>query len=214
MAFVSAREGTLRQLWIQRADGSAAAELLAADARSVEEVEWMPGGERFLLRTGSTNRSRDLYVGTVGDSGRQVLLSGPSDEFAPAVSPDGRWFAYVSNESGRSEVFVRLLDDPGAGRTQVSVDGGDEPRWAHSGEELFYRTRRGEMMAAEVTLGATFSAQPPRVLFVAPNFVNDFYHHAYDVSQDGRFLMINQAASDNTELVMVFNWFEELLGRE
>jgi serine/threonine-protein kinase len=214
LAFVSAREGTLRQLWIQRADGSAAAELLAADARSVEEVAWMPGGERLLFRLGSTNRSRDLYLATVGDTGRQVLLSGPSDEFAPAVSPDGKWFAYVSNESGRSEVFVRLLDDPGAGRTQVSVDGGDEPRWAHSGEELFYRTRRGEMMAAEVTLGATFSAQPPRVLFVAPNFVTDLYHHAYDVSRDGRFLMIAQAVGDNTELVMVFNWFDELRGRQ
>jgi Tol biopolymer transport system component len=130
------------------------------------------------------------------------------------VSPDGEWFAYVSNESGRNEVFVRLVDDPGAGRTQVSLNGGSEPRWAHSGQELFYRTRRGEMMAAEVTLGTTFSARPPRILFVATNLATDPFAHAYDVSRDGRFLMINQTFGDNTELVMVFNWFDELRGRK
>jgi hypothetical protein len=94
------------------------------------------------------------------------------------------------------------------------VDGGDEPRWAHSGEVLFYRTRRGEMMAAEVTLGATFSARSPQILFVASNLATDALHHAYDVSRDGRFLMINQAVDEDPELVMVFNWFDELLGRE
>jgi serine/threonine-protein kinase len=215
VTFISTQEGGIRrQAMIQRADGSAQADSLAADPRSVENVEWAPDGKRFLLRIGSVSNSRDIYLVTVGDSGRRALVSGPADEYAPAVSPDGEWFAYVSNESGRNEVFVRLVDDPGAGRTQVSLNGGSEPRWAHSGQELFYRTRRGEMMAAEVTLGTTFSARPPRILFVATNLATDPWHHAYDVSRDGRFLMINQMFNDNTELVMVFNWFDELRGRK
>jgi serine/threonine-protein kinase len=142
------------------------------------------------------------------------LLTGPSDEFSPAISPDGKWFAYVSSASGRNEVFVRLLDDPGAGRTQVSSSGGEEPRWARSGKELFFRTRGGEMMGAEVTVGPTFSARPPRVLFVAPSMGTDNFHRAYDVGRDGRFLMVNQTANDTGELVMVFNWFDEMKARK
>ena len=206
--------GGRRQARVQRADGSAEAEPIAVDTRSVEELAWTPDGGRYLYRTGINTNSRDIHIAALGDSGWQTLVSGQADEFAPAVSPDGEWFAYVSNEAGRSEVFVRLLDDPEAGRTQISVNGGTEPRWDPSGKELFYRTRRGEMMAVEVTLGSTFSAGPPQVLFVAPNLRGDEFHHAYDVSRDGRFLMINEAVGNNSELVMVFNWFDELRKHE
>jgi len=214
VSFITTPGNSVRQGWIQRADGSADAEPLIKASRSVEEVDWTPDGRRYLIRLGSSTRSRDIVLATAGDTTLTPLVAGPADEFAPAVSPDGRWFAYASNESGRSEVFVRLLDDPGAGRTQVSVAGGEEPRWAASGGELFYRTRAGEMMAAEVTLGATFTAKPPRVLFRMPNAATDPYHHAYAVGRDGRFLMIDQGVSDNGGLVMVFNWLEELKGRQ
>ncbi len=214
LAFISSQVGGARQGWIQRADGSAEATLLLKTGRSVEEVEWTPGGRQFLARLGSTTGGRDIVLASEGDTTQRSLVSGPGDEFAPTVSPDGRWFAYASNESGRSEIFVRLLDDPGAGRTQVSLHGGEEPRWARSGKELYYRTRAGELMAAEVTLGATFSARPPRVLFVIPNAATDNFHQAYDVSRDGRFLMVNQAANEDGELVMVFNWFDEMKGRK
>jgi serine/threonine-protein kinase len=214
LTFIAAQVGGRRQAWIQRADGSAEAELLLKTSRSVEEVEWTPDGRQFLARLGSTTGGRDIVLVSAGDTTQRVLVSGPGDEFAPAVSPDGRWFAYGSNESGRSEIFVRRIDDPGAGRTQVSLHGGEEPRWARSGKELYYRTRAGEMMAADATLGATFSARPPRVLFVIANGATDNFHHAYDVSLDGRFLMVNQAANEDGELVMVFNWFDEMKGRK
>ena len=214
LTFIASTSGAVRKAWMQRADGSADATPLATASNGVEEIEWMPDGRHYLIRLGSTTSSRDILVGTVGDTALKPLLAGPSDEFAPAISPDGKWFAYVSTESGRAEVFVRMLGDPGAGRTQVSFNGGGEPRWSASGKELFYRTRSGEMMAADVTLGATFSAQPPHLLFSAPSMAADELHHAYAVSRDGRFLMINGSASQTSELVMVFNWFDEMKGRK
>jgi serine/threonine-protein kinase len=213
VAFVSNRAGNGRQLYVQRSDGSADADSLMADAREVDQVVWTSDGRTFVYRTGSSGGAgtRDLYALTVGDSAPRALVSGPADEFAPDISPDGRWFVYVSNESGRNEVFVRRLDDPGAGRTQVSSEGGNEPRWAHNGRELFFRSSRGEMMVADVTLGSTFTARPPRVLFDLPNMGTDPFHRGYDVSlDDRRFLMINTAANDVTELVLVVNWLAEL----
>jgi Tol biopolymer transport system component len=169
-----------------------------------------------VFRTGSSgSRTRDIFAFATGaDSAPRALVSSVFDEFGADVSPDGRWFVYVSNESGRNEVYVRRLDDPGAGRTQVSVDGGEEPRWAHNGRELFFRTRRGDMLATDVTLGATFRAGSPRVLFNLPNMATDPNHTAYDVARDdGRFVMINRSVNEVSELVLVLNWFEELRAR-
>lgn len=168
----------------------------------------------FRLGSGGT-RTRDIFAFTPGvNTVPRALVSGVFDEFGADIAPGDRWFAYVSNESGRSEVYVRRLDEPGAGRTQVSVDGGEEPRWAHSGRELFFRTRRGEMMVADVSLGATFSARPPRVLFSAPNTATDPNHRAYDITRDDRrFVMVNRAVNEISELVLVLNWFDELRGR-
>ncbi len=194
---------------IQRADGSAAAETLVTHPRGVGEIEFAPDGLRFLVRTGGSAGARDIHLGKQGDSVLQPLVSGPADEFAPAVSPDGRWFAYVSSESGRNEVFVRSLDDPGAGRTQVSAGGGQEVRWAPSGRELFYRTGSGAMMAVEVITGPAFQARPPRRLVTTPGMTGDSYHHAYEVARDGRFLMINQALVAGN-VVLVLNWQNEL----
>ena len=216
VAFLSSRAGGRRRAFIQRFDGSAEAESLFAHARQVDEVTMTHDGRTAIFRLGSGgSRTRDIVAFTAGvDTVPRALVSGVFDEFGADVAPGDRWFAYVSNESGRSEVYVRRLDDPGAGRTQVSVDGGEEPRWAHSGRELFFRTRRGEMLVADVTIGATFSARPPRVLFTASNTATDPNHRAYDLTRDDRrFVMVNRAVNEIGELVLVLNWFDELRGR-
>ncbi len=212
IAFVSSRRGNLRQTYIQRADGSADADSLMADPRQVDQVAFTPDGQGFLYRTGSSGtNSRDIHAARLGGGESRTMVAGPADEFGPVISPSGRWFAYVSNQAGRDEVFVRSFADPAAGRTQVSVDGGNEPLWAHNGRELFFRSRRGEMMSVDVTTGDTFTAGQPRVLFEATNMATDPYHHAYDVSADDRrFLMVNRAINDVAELVVVVNWFKEL----
>jgi serine/threonine-protein kinase len=216
VAFMSSRAGGRRSLFVQRFDGSAEAESVLAHPRQVDEVAMTGDGRTFVVRLGSGGtRTRDIYALTPGvDTVPRALVSGVFDEFGADVAPGDHWFAYVSNESGRSEVYVRRLDDPGAGRTQVSVDGGEEPRWAHNGRELFFRTRRGEMMVAEVSAGATFSARPPRALFNAPNVATDPNHRAYDVTRDDRrFVMVNRAVNEVSELVLVLGWFDELRGR-
>ena len=216
IAFISNRNGA-RNAWIQRFDGSAEAESLLTNPAQVDEVAWAPDGRTAVFRFGSggTSGNRDLFLLAPGvDSSPRPLLTGRFEEFAPDVSPDGRWFAYGSNESGRNEVYVRRLDDPGAGKAQVSVDGGEEPRWAHNGREIFFRSPRGEMMVADVSLGASFSARSPRALFNASSMAVDGYHRGYDVARnDQRFVMINRTLNDVGELVLTLNWFTELRAR-
>ncbi|HEX5634304.1 MAG TPA: hypothetical protein VFX50_13785, partial [Gemmatimonadales bacterium] len=213
IAFVSSRSGR-RQAWIQRADGGAEPESLLASPAQVDEIAWAPDGRNAVFRLGSggVNGNRNLFAMAPGiDTVPRPLVVTRFEEYSPAVSPDGRWFAYVSNESGRSEVYVRAFDDPGAGKIQVSVDGADEPRWAHNGRELFLRSRRGEMLVADVTLGGAFSARTPRVLFNVSSMASDTYHSSYDVTRDDqRFVMISRTVNDAGELVVVLNWFTEL----
>jgi serine/threonine-protein kinase len=214
VAFIR-RPGLSRSsIWIQRSDGSASAESLVVESRNIDEVAWAPDGRSVLYRVGGAGAgSRDLYATRIPAAGTpRPILTENFDELGADVSPDGRWFAYVSNESGRNEVYVRRYDDPGAGRTQVSVAGGAEPRWAHSGRELFFRGPRAEMMVAEVTLGAAFRARPPRVLFPATRMASDYFHRSYDVSPDDRRFLMILASESQTELVLVVNWFEELKG--
>jgi hypothetical protein len=133
------------------------------------------------------------------------LLATRFSETSPTLSPDGRWLAYVSNESGRYEVYVQSYPGPGA-RLQVSTDGGRAPLWSADGRQLFYRYA-DQMMAVPVAAGPSFSAGKPRLLFEGR------YAGGYDVSPDGRrFLMIRieEESADKTELHVVLNWFEEL----
>ncbi len=214
IAFIRRPGQSRASIWIQRSDGSASAESLMVASRSIEEVAWAPDGRSVLYRVGGGGAgSRDLYASRIpATGGSRPVLTESFDELGADVSPDGRWFAYVANGSGRNEIYVRRYDDPGAGRTQVSVVGGAEPRWAHSGRELFFRGARAEMMVADVTLGAAFRAGPPRVLFPATRMASDYFHRSYDVGPDDRRFLMIRASEGQTELVLVVNWFEELKG--
>jgi len=212
VAYVSNRSGG-RNLWIQRADGGSPAESLYANTRQVDEVSWAPDGKTLVVRIGSGGvGTRDIVSITTGaDTPPRPLVATRFDEFGTDLSPDGRWLAYVSNEAGRNEVYVRDMRDPDEDRYQVSVDGGGEPRWSRNGREIFFRSGRGEMLAADIVAGTRFGISNRRILFRKPNMGADVNHSAYDTSLDGsRFLMINRSLSENSELVIVLNWFEEL----
>ncbi len=127
------------------------------------------------------------------------------------MSPDGRWLAYVSNESGRDQVYVRAFPEP-AGQVQVSVNGGVSPRWAPGGDELFYRTASG-LMAATVETETAFEVTGRTVLFEDDYLVVSTSYAHYDVDpRSGRFLMLKGEQASG-EIVVVANWFEELRRR-
>ena len=129
-------------------------------------------------------------------------------------SPDGRWLAYVSNESGRYEIYVQPFPGPG-GKRQISTGGGIQPIWARNGQELFYRNGN-RMMAVEITTDPTFSPGTPSLLFEGNYLSGIAFLPYYDITPDGqRFVMIQEGWTDSapTQINVVLNWFEELKRR-
>jgi len=136
-----------------------------------------------------------------------VFLANQFDNHSPSLSPDGHWVAYVSNESGRLEVYVRSFPGPG-GRWQVSLDGGTEPVWAASGRKLFYRNGT-KMMAAAIALHPTFTVGARRELFEG-NYVNDPVYRSYDVTRDGQGFVLVRSPKPPADFIVVLNWFDQL----
>jgi Tol biopolymer transport system component len=178
------------------------------------------GGEERLIEGGASNtqarswhssakwlaydRAGDIYVLSMidGRTSKPFLAIPFVEEFA-AFSPDGRWVAYQSNESGRFEIYVQPFPGPG-GKSQVSADGDLRPKWSRNGRELFFRAGGG-MMAVPIEPGSTFTSGTARVLFEGQ------YAPWYDVAPDGRFLMVrDEQQGDTIELRFVLNWLEEL----
>jgi serine/threonine-protein kinase len=156
---------------------------------------------------------RDIWI-LKPDRVRTRFLVTPYQERVARYSPNGRWVAYVSNDSGRDEVYVR--DAAGTGeKITVSNDGGTEPVWGANGRELYYRNG-ARLLVATVVTETAFQASEPKVIFEG-NFVNDRGSGAatanYDVTRDGqRFVMI-QAPTASANIVVALNWFEELKAR-
>ena len=150
------------QVWRKKADGSAPAESVYATSRSIVEATMSRDGQWLIYRINSDSGGADIYGVRLGQDTTPVpLLTGSFAEGNPALSPDGRWLAYVSNESGNPEVYVRPFPDVSRGRWQVSTGGGTAPRWAHSGRELFF-VRNSDLMVAPVTTTAHAPSPPAR----------------------------------------------------
>ena len=127
-------------------------------------------------------------------------------ETSPRFSPDGRWIAYASDESGRSEVYVQPFPGPGA-KSQVSTTGGEQPRWRRDGKELFYREASGRFMVVPTTLRAgSFEAGAPQPLFEARANTTTGTH--YDVTADGQKFIVSvpRGADGASALTLVLNW--------
>ena len=191
-------------------DGSGQPESQLTRPSPIFESSPTPDGRRLVFRENHLQTGRDIWIVPL-DSPRvaRALAATPFDERNPAVSPDGRWLAYASNETGTFEIYVRSLAE-GSGRTRVSIGGGAEPRWARSGRELFFRSR-DSVYAVPVTPGPEFRAGAARALFggrfTAGNPTN------WDVAPDGqRFVMVrtSEAALEGSPLEVVLHWFDQL----
>jgi serine/threonine-protein kinase len=215
LRFISDRGGD-EDVWHKRADGSAQAELVLDLEEEIWELVHSSDGNLAVVRTGGLTGDRDLHLVGSGDSSSVTLLSGSFDEMSPTLSPDGRLMAYVSDESGRREVYVRPFPDAGASRWPVSKNGGTEPLWSHSGTELFYVNSDGEMIAAQVTTDPTFRIDGEEVLFsMGTDYHREAVNRYYDVSADDqRFVMIRWVRasdqSDMPDLILAENWLVEL----
>ena len=172
------------------------------------------GNQLTVVKTTSTQtRVADIVTVATPGSTESPLVATNADEFSGAYSPDGRWFAYQSNESGRYEVYVRDLRE-GGGRWQISTAGGEEPRWSADGRELFFRID-DRFMHAAVASRDPFVGDAPRQLFDGIYNVRSDTGVSYDVNPTtGRFLMTRSAdvtaASRVTSLDVVLHWFEDL----
>jgi dipeptidyl aminopeptidase/acylaminoacyl peptidase len=201
VSFTSDRSGSTR-IMAKRADGSVPAEVvleLGSDATAQEAV-WHPR-ERWLVYR---QTPRDIYaISPTGDT--VPIVATPFEERAPALSPDGRWLAYQSDESGRFEVYVRPFPNSSSGKWQISTDGGIVPRWSPDGRALYYLGPTS-LMAVEVGSGVTFTPGNRRALF-STGFLATTQESSYDIMPDGRrFVMIrNRTSAEDAELIVVEN---------
>jgi eukaryotic-like serine/threonine-protein kinase len=201
-------------LFWQAADGSGNPERLTQSPLGQFPYQTTPDGKQIVVQE-TDETSINVHVMSLdGDRRLTPLLNTPANEISARVSPDGRWLAYSSDESGQYEVYVRPFPRVGDGRRQVSTEGGGGPAWTSSGRELVYLKQNGaalETWAIPMKDGAAEGRQ--RVLFSGP-YVNFLYLN-YDVTPDGtRFLMakpLEIAAERNTsDFVVVLNWADEL----
>ncbi len=198
-------------LWWQPADGSGSATMIQQDSNPIREGVFTPDGHSIVYRLDSPQNNRDIYlVPLTGQRTRVPILVNINDDKEPRVSPDSKWLAYVSNESGREEVYVRALSGTG-GRVPVSAGGGGEPLWSRDGRRLFYRTG-AKLMAATIATAPSLTVTTRETLFEGP-FATDIYHPNYDVAPDGQSFVMIRPVEENRQLVMVVNWIQELRQR-
>jgi Tol biopolymer transport system component len=206
-------ESKLRwQLYWQTPDGTGAVERLSDSANPTGSGSWSPDARVFVFsQSRNVEAGSDLWLFTEPTRTVQPLIQTQFSSRDPRFSPDGRWLAFASNESGRPEVYVQPFPGLGA-KWQISTEGGVAPVWEGDGRELFYQSAN-KLMAVAIQTQPTFVAGPPHSLFDGA-FVADGGND-YDVAPDGRFIMIQtgQSEAPATQIALVQNWFEELKRR-
>ncbi len=196
------------------ADGTGSPERLTGDAGANQYVNAVsPDGHAAVLYVASSKTGNDLFVASL-DGTKPVpvrpLIQTPFNEIAAALSPDGHWLAYQSNESGRNEVYVRPYPNVEQGRWQVSTEGGLSPAWSRDGRELFYLANDGRLMAVPTTVSPSFTFGKPAALFDIRGYSTSEQGRNYDVARDGQRFLVVKNPVGGTSLQMVENWVEEV----
>jgi eukaryotic-like serine/threonine-protein kinase len=214
VAFESNISGTPNIFW-QLADGSGGFERLTTSPYIHAPVSWTPDGQLLAFEEINTTAGQNIWILRMNDRKALPFHRTGTNENEPRFSPDGRWLAYISDETGRVEVYVQPYPGPG-GKWQISTEGGTEPVWNPNGRELFYRNG-DKMMAVDISTQPGFAASTPHMLFQGRYEQPPVPLHNFDVSPDGqRFLMLKAVEEEQaapTQINVVLNWFEELKRR-
>ena len=164
--FVQPGRGNIDAYW-KSADGTGKDELLGEplSGRSFVPASWADNGKTLVATCWRLNYMSGIgMLSMEGDRKFKFLLDEKYHESNPRISPDGRWMAYTSNESGKEEIYVRPFPDVNAGRWQISTSGGNNPLWSRDGREIFYRNGNA-VMAVSVKTSPAFIFETPRTLF-------------------------------------------------
>ncbi len=210
---------------IKAADGTGDVEKLGSFPFSPGPSSWSRDGKILVMAEVGFNPLRGdvTTLSLEGDHSRKPLLQEKYVQTQSKVSPDGRWIAYVSLESGRPEIFVRPFPEVDKGKWQISAAGGIGPLWSSDGHKLFYRSDDA-VMAVEVETEPAFKPGKPEVLFRASYYywkVGQSIQPMWDISPDGKFMMVKEVqppektlpAENSRKINIVVNWFEELKQR-
>jgi eukaryotic-like serine/threonine-protein kinase len=223
VTYGTAVDGAQFALMRIRADGAGSPELLVPPGRTAQG-HWGPDGQWMVFRTGDAGGEgfRDVVMLRPGVDSVAIPVSASQDfrEQDPVISPDGKWLAYTSDESGRLEVYVRPFPDVDSGKVRVSVAGGMSPTWAHGGGEIFFINEQS-LVSAEFSTESGFSVTQRQTLFQVPSDImigerTDYYAVSPD-DQRFMFARFSSGGSDEddggTRWILVQNFFEELKER-
>jgi eukaryotic-like serine/threonine-protein kinase len=213
LAFASSIDGGQFNIYVAPANGSGSETLLYKSTHSKYPTSWSADGRFLLFTTIDPSTRHDLWVmpmAATAEHKPEPFLVTNYREFDATFSPDGRFVAYVSDESGTPEVYVRSFPSATGGKWAVSNGGGYQPRWRGDGKELLYVSGRARLMSVNTTLGEGFTGGSPRALFTAAIYgggqsINNWY---WDIAPDGKRMLFNAGSTETgTGLVtVVLNW--------
>ena len=223
LVFASARADTSTpNLYWQRADGTGAAQRLTESKNPQQPASWHPSGTFLAFEEQNPTTKGDLMILTMeGDEASgwkpgkpTVFLNSPFEEREPMFSPDGRWLAYWSTESGRDEVYVRPFPGPG-GQWLISTGGGSAPTWSRTKRELLYALNDQIMVAGFTVEGDAFRAEKPRLWSDGRYVFRGLFNRMFDLHPDGERVALApreqvQDAEKSDHLTFIFNFFDEL----
>ena len=218
IAFMSAMDGGASNIYSVRADGAGNPVRLTKSEKRQIPYSFSPDGKQLAFFEFDPETQADIWTLSLEDGNSdhpkagkpEPFLVTPSDERLPLISPDGRWLAYQSDESGREEIYVQSFPRPG-GRWQVSAAGGDRPVWSKTTPELFFRSSEGVMVATYTERGEAFDAASPR-LWAAKRELGPYF----DVAPDGKRLVIfepEESGKPDAERVMLLQGFMDEVRR-